>query len=187
MALTAGDEHAQDVQNVCDPGGVKVLLTTPHRYEAGDSVAITAISALAKKHSVMKARQILEVVAKAGLVPIKDAHMKAAELLMVDLSFATNSSPRTIKRRSREKYNQQNPWRPMCEAKPDGAVCELLFCDLVGSFDADPGRYLLDYDGYWFQVDPPGRVYRTPTNWRPAFAKLTPERRHSLKKQADRA
>lgn len=58
----------------------------------------------------------------------------------------------------------------MCEAKPDGAACELLFCDLVGSFDADPGRYFLDYDGYWFQVDPPGWVYRTPTNWRPAFA-----------------
>lgn len=93
MALTAGDEHAQDVQNVCDPGGVKVLLTTPHRYEAGDSVAITAISALAKKHSVMKARQILEVVAKAGLAPIKDAHMKAAELLMVDPEFCDQFEP----------------------------------------------------------------------------------------------
>jgi hypothetical protein len=37
VALTAGDEHAQDVQNVCDRGGVKILLTTPHRYEAGDT------------------------------------------------------------------------------------------------------------------------------------------------------
>jgi hypothetical protein len=97
-ALTAGDEHAQDVQNVCDRGGVKILLTTPHRYEAGDTVAITAISALAKKHSVMKARQILEVVAKAGLAPIKDAHMKAAELLMVDPEFCDQFEPEDLTR-----------------------------------------------------------------------------------------
>jgi hypothetical protein len=90
-------------------------------------------------------------------------------------------------RKAREAYDRENPWRPMSEAKPDGTVCELLFCDLVGSFDADPGRYFLESEGNWFQVDPPGRVYRTPMNWRPAFAKLTPERRHYLKKQAERA
>lgn len=42
-------------------------------------------------------------------------------------------------RKAREAYDRENPWRPMSEAKPDGTVCELLFCDLVGSFDADPG------------------------------------------------
>lgn len=89
-------------------------------------------------------------------------------------------------RRARKEYDLQNPWRPMCEAKADGTVCELLFCDLVGNFDADHRRYFLDADGAWFQIDPPGRVYSNPMNWRPAFAKLTPERRHYLKKQAVR-
>jgi hypothetical protein len=90
-------------------------------------------------------------------------------------------------RRAREEYNRLNPWRPMCGAEPDGTVCELLFCDLVGSFDADPRRYFLDHDGNWYRIDPPGQVYGTPMNWRPAFAKLTPERRHYLRKQAARA
>lgn len=97
-ALTAGSEHAQDVQNVCDRAGVKILLTTPHRYEAGDTVAITAISALVKRHSVLKARQILEVVAKANLAPVKDAHIKAAELLMIDREFCDQFEPADLTR-----------------------------------------------------------------------------------------
>jgi hypothetical protein len=90
-------------------------------------------------------------------------------------------------RRAREEYDRLNPWRPMCEPKPDGTVCELLFCDLVGSFDADSARYFLDFDGCWYRIDPAERVFGTPMNWRPAFAKLTPERRHYLRKQAERA
>lgn len=86
-ALTAGEEHAQDVKNVCDRAGIKVLLTTPHRYGPGDTVAITAISAVVKKHTAMKARQILEVLAKADLAPVKDAHIKAAELLLTDPEY----------------------------------------------------------------------------------------------------
>lgn len=90
-------------------------------------------------------------------------------------------------RKVREAYDKQNPWRPMCEAKPDGTVCELLFNDLVGCFDADPGRYFLDHDGDWYRLDPPSRViWPRPINWRPAFARITPERRHYLKKQARR-
>jgi hypothetical protein len=97
-ALTAGDEHALDVQNVCDRAGVKMLLTTPHRYEAGDTVAIGAISGLVKKHSVLKARQILEVLAKAGLAPVKDAHIKAVELLLVDPEFRDQFEPDDLTR-----------------------------------------------------------------------------------------
>jgi hypothetical protein len=92
-------------------------------------------------------------------------------------------------RRAREEYDRLNPWRPMSDAKPDGTVCELLFNDMVGYFDADAFRYFLDHDGNWYRIDPPSRVLPSPypMNWRPAFAKLTPERRHYLKKQAARA
>ena len=91
-------------------------------------------------------------------------------------------------RRAREAYDRENPWRPMCEAKPDGTVCELLFSDLVGSFEADPFRYFLDHDGCWYRIDPPERVYSAPSpiNWRPARARITTERRHYLKQQARR-
>ena len=87
-------------------------------------------------------------------------------------------------RKAREAYDRLNPWRPMPEARPDGTVCELLFNDMVGCFDAAPGRYFLDHDGRWYRIDPPGRPLRTVVNWRPAFARLTPERRHHIKKQA---
>jgi hypothetical protein len=92
-------------------------------------------------------------------------------------------------RKAREAYDRENPWRPMSEAKPDGTVCELLFNDMAGNFNAEVYRYFLDHDGNWYRIDPPGKVYPwpSPMNWRPAFAKLTPERRHYLKKQAVRA
>lgn len=95
-ALTAGKEHALDIQHVCDRAGIKVLLTTPHRYDAGDTVAITAISALVKKHTAMKARQILEVLAKANLAPVKDAHIKAAELLLTDPEYCEAFDPEDL-------------------------------------------------------------------------------------------
>lgn len=58
----------------------------------------------------------------------------------------------------------------MNEAKPDGTVCELLFNDMVGYFDADALRYFLDHDGNWYRIDPPSRVLHSPfrINWRPA-------------------
>lgn len=86
-------------------------------------------------------------------------------------------------RKAREAYDAENPWRPMCEAKPDGTVCELLFADLAGNYDTDPGRYFLDVDGYWYRIDDPRRAINTPMNWRPAYARLTPERRHYIKQQ----
>lgn len=90
-------------------------------------------------------------------------------------------------RRDREAYEQTNPWRSMSDARPDGTVCELLFNDMVGAFDADRFRYFLDHDGHWYRIDPPTPVFANPMNWRPAFARLTPERRHHLKKQVKRA
>jgi hypothetical protein len=65
-------------------------------------------------------------------------------------------SPVTIaERKAREAYDRLNPWRPMKEPRPDGTVCELLFSDIVGSFDADQRRYFLDTSGDWYSLDPP--------------------------------
>jgi len=87
-------------------------------------------------------------------------------------------------RKAREAYDRVNKWRPMVEAKVDGTICELLFSDLVGSFDAEQRRhFFLDASGDWFCVDPPERVNRTVTSWRPAWVKLTLERRHIIKQR----
>ena len=88
-------------------------------------------------------------------------------------------------RKAREAYDRENPWRPMKDAKADGTVCELLFSDLVGSYDADSRRYFLDADGEWYCTDPPQRIYSRPTNWRPAVVKLTRERRLMVKRKAE--
>ena len=89
-------------------------------------------------------------------------------------------------RKAREAYGRVNPWRPMKDAKPDGTICELLFSDMVGSFDAGRGRYFLDASGDWFCIDPPERVHRPVTSWRPAWVKMTPERRRLIKQRAAR-
>ena len=89
-------------------------------------------------------------------------------------------------RKAREAYDRLNPWRPMQDAQPDGTICELLFSDMVGSFDADQRRYFLDASGTWFCIDPPGKVFSAITNWRPAWVRLTPERRNIIKKRTQR-
>lgn len=88
-------------------------------------------------------------------------------------------------RLAREAYDRLNPWRPIADAKPDGTICELLFNDMAGEFETDL-RYFLDRDGHWFRIDPPGPIYTPPMNWRPAVARLTPERRLYLKRQAEK-
>jgi hypothetical protein len=89
-------------------------------------------------------------------------------------------------RKAREAYDRLNPWRPMKEAKPDGTICELLFSDMVGSFDADQRRYFLDTSGDWFRIDPPARIFSAVMSWRPAWVKLTPERRSLIKQRTER-
>ncbi len=90
-------------------------------------------------------------------------------------------------RKAREEHDRLNPWRPMRDARPDGTICDLLFNDMVGSYDADGARhYFLDASGKWFCIDPPERVFHSVMNWRPAWVRMTPERRTLIKTRADR-
>jgi hypothetical protein len=89
----------------------------------------------------------------------------------------------TIKERmERDAYDRVNPWRPACEAKPDGTICELAFSDLVGTSDQGSARYILHTDGKWIRIDihPPKTVYRKPTCFRPVFARLSTFRRQTI-------
>lgn len=88
-------------------------------------------------------------------------------------------------RQAREAYNRENPWRPMKDAKADGTICELLFNDMAGDFDTEGLHYFLDADGRWYRIEPLSRVWLKPINWRPAYVRLTPERRNLLKRRIE--
>ncbi|RWO50393.1 MAG: hypothetical protein EOS12_05710 [Mesorhizobium sp.] len=90
-------------------------------------------------------------------------------------------------RRAREQMDRENPWRPINTAiRGDGLICELLFNDMVGEFAAEGSHYFLDSDGRWFRIDPPKSIFLNPQpiNWRPAYVRLTPERRAILKQRS---
>ncbi|MBZ9693916.1 hypothetical protein [Mesorhizobium sp. CO1-1-9] len=93
-------------------------------------------------------------------------------------------------RQAREAYDRENPWRPMNTAvRGDGLICELLFNDLAGEFLKETSQYFLDHDGTWYRLDPPGKLYghglEAPAiNWRPAYVRITPERRNVIRQRA---
>lgn len=88
-AVAAGDPEAVTVEQVCQRAGVTILRHPPHggEYKPRDTVAISAIAQLIDRRGAMRARQILEVLAKADRAPIKAAEIKAAELLLMDSQF----------------------------------------------------------------------------------------------------
>lgn len=88
-------------------------------------------------------------------------------------------------RQAREAYDRENPWRPMKDVKTDGTICELLFNDMAGDFITEGLQYFLDADGYWYRIDPPAQVWLKPINWRPAYVRLSPERRNLLKRRVE--
>lgn len=95
-ALIAGDEDALTIQKVCDRAGVRLLLTNSGKYEPGDTVAISAVSALVKKYTAMNARKMLEILAKSDLAPISTPHIKAVEHLMTAPEYAENFDPEDL-------------------------------------------------------------------------------------------
>lgn len=92
-------------------------------------------------------------------------------------------------RQAREAHDKENPWRPMNTARADGTICNLLFNDMAGDYPIEEHRYFLDGDGHWYRIDPPCRInafgHPPPINWRPAYVKLTPEKRQVIKRRCE--
>lgn len=95
-ALIAGDEDALTIQQVCDRAGVRMLLANNGKYEAGDTVAIGAVSAVVKKYTAMNARKMFEVLAKAELAPITTPHIRAVEHLMTVAEYCDSFDPEDL-------------------------------------------------------------------------------------------
>lgn len=98
--LTAGDPDAIDVQNTCDRAGVTIVRTPPSRsdFKPAETLSISAIKGLVDRRGVMKARMILEVLAKANLAPITADHIKATEYLMTEPEFCDAFDPEDLTR-----------------------------------------------------------------------------------------
>ncbi len=92
----AGDSDALDVERVCTRAGVRIREFTQSCVLAeGDTKALGLIQKLIKKRGVIKARKVLECLAKAGLAPIPGSAITAAENIIciervgVDLEILT--------------------------------------------------------------------------------------------------
>ncbi len=88
-AVTAGDEDALTVQQVCQRAGVTILKFNPGRaFRAGETLAIAAVRSLVAKRSAMRARVVLEALVQAGRAPILANDIKAADLLLSDAEYS---------------------------------------------------------------------------------------------------
>ncbi|GEM_PF-899157 len=86
--LAAGDPEAQTVAQVCERAGVTIVRYPGPGYRVGDTVAISAIRRLVDARGAMRAREVLEIVAKAALAPIRGEFIRAAEIIRFDAEFA---------------------------------------------------------------------------------------------------
>ncbi len=89
-AVAAGDEDALTIHNVLERAGVKLLPYPPTDgvYGTAETVALGAVRRLVDKRGAMRAREVLEIVAKAGLAPITADHIRVAEALLTDPDYA---------------------------------------------------------------------------------------------------
>lgn len=94
-SVVAGDGDALTVEQVCARAGVTVLRNPPSHgaFKPRETLAISALLGLVDRRGAMKARIILEVLAKADLAPISANHIRAAELLMTDPEYSSEFEP----------------------------------------------------------------------------------------------
>lgn len=81
-ALVAGDKEAQAVARVATEAGVHILRQQPGagRYKPAETISVTAIASLIRGRGEVVAIRVLSCLARAGLAPIAQIHIKAADL-----------------------------------------------------------------------------------------------------------
>lgn len=85
--LAANDDDAETIRQVCERAGVRIPKYPSAGFKPRDCIAIAAIQSVVGRRGAMRARQYLEVLAKADLTPITATHLKAVEFLMTDAEF----------------------------------------------------------------------------------------------------
>lgn len=84
----AGDEDVQTVDQVLARAGIAVPRYPSAKYEPRQTIAVGVIQAMIGRRGAMRAREFLEILAKAELAPITGNQVKAIELVMTDDEFA---------------------------------------------------------------------------------------------------
>lgn len=87
-AVAAGDEDALTIEQVCERSGVKLHMAKPHRWKAGDSLAVGAIGGLIDRRGAMGARRVMELLVKAEAAPVTQSGLKAVEMILFDPEYA---------------------------------------------------------------------------------------------------
>lgn len=96
--LLAGDPEALTVDQVCQRAGVKLLRYpgSNGKYQASETVSVSAIRSVIDRHGALKARQILEVTVKAGVAPITANQIGGAALLLTDPEYRDEVDPEAL-------------------------------------------------------------------------------------------
>ena len=89
-AVAAGDEDALTVRNVLERAGVTLLPYPPSdgTYRPAETVSLAAVRRLVNKRGAMRAREVLQAMARADLAPITADHIRTAEALLTDPDYA---------------------------------------------------------------------------------------------------
>lgn len=85
--LAAEDPEAVTISQVCERAGVSIQRYPALDYQPGQTVAVSAIRAVVERWGAMRGREILQVLAKAELTPIRGEQIRAAEILLTDSEF----------------------------------------------------------------------------------------------------
>ena len=94
--LAAEDPEAVTIKQVCERAGVSIQRYPALDYKPGQTVAVSAIRAVVDKWGAMRGREILQVLAKAELMPIKGEQIRAAEILLTDDEFRHDVEPEAL-------------------------------------------------------------------------------------------
>lgn len=90
--LAAGDADAIDIERVCKRAGVSFrIFTKGAEIGRGETMAYGGVRRLVKRHGVMRARQMLEVLVKADCRPIIAPQIQAVEALIAQDKIAAET------------------------------------------------------------------------------------------------
>lgn len=93
--LAADDDDALTIHQVCQRAGIRIPKYPSAGYKPGDCVSIAAIQSTINRRGAMRARQVLEVLARADLAPISANHIKATEALLLEDEFGVEGEDLT--------------------------------------------------------------------------------------------
>lgn len=87
--VSAGDEDAVTIQQVCERAGIRLLRYPPGggAFQPGDTLAVSSIRGLINRRGAMGARRVLEILGQAKCAPVSAGGIKAVEVLLFDPEF----------------------------------------------------------------------------------------------------